>query len=125
MDNDVRDGGGQPAQAHAKGLLDRVREAPGVEMARRAANTTLDAVGVVSPRTRRLVVYAGAGVLGAVGAVEWPVAATVAAVAWATQPRRRADQGAQSPPAPTAADHPAPWHGPGPQQPGGDSAVNT
>jgi hypothetical protein len=36
-----------------------------------------------------MAVYAGAGVLGVAGAVEWPVAVTGAAVAWLTQQRPR------------------------------------
>ncbi|MFG2726518.1 hypothetical protein [Streptomyces canus] len=51
------------------------------------AGGALDRVGAVSPRGRRLAVYAGAGVLGVAGVVEWPVAVTGAAVAWLTQPR--------------------------------------
>ncbi|WP_028927603.1 hypothetical protein [Pseudonocardia acaciae] len=42
-------------------------------------------VGAASPRTRRMAVYAGTGLLGLVGVVEWPIAAAVAAVAWLTQ----------------------------------------
>jgi hypothetical protein len=34
-----------------------------------------------------MAVYAGAGLLGVAGVVEWPVVATVAAAAWLTQPR--------------------------------------
>ncbi|MFJ8362004.1 hypothetical protein [Streptomyces sp. NPDC093984] len=60
---------------------------PGAGMVGRAAEGALEKVGAVSPRGRRLAVYAGAGVLGAVGVVEWPVALTGAAVAWLTQPR--------------------------------------
>jgi hypothetical protein len=56
-------------------------------MVSRAAEETLDKVGAVSPRGRRMAVYAGAGLLGAAGVVEWPVAVTGAAVAWLTQPR--------------------------------------
>ncbi|WP_330456219.1 hypothetical protein OIB37_04600 [Streptomyces sp. NBC_00820] len=47
----------------------------------------LDKIGAVSPRGRRMAVYAGAGVLGVAGVVEWPVALTGAAVAWLTQSR--------------------------------------
>nr|WP_246620211.1 hypothetical protein [Streptomyces corallincola] len=60
---------------------------PGSGAVDRVARGALDAVGVVSPRGRRLAVYAGAGVLGVAGVVEWPVALTGAAVAWLTQPR--------------------------------------
>ncbi|MEV6741806.1 hypothetical protein AB0N14_34890 [Streptomyces sp. NPDC051104] len=63
---------------------------PGAGMVGRAAEGALEKVGAVSPRGRRLAVYAGAGVLGAVGVVEWPVALTGAAVAWLTQPRPQA-----------------------------------
>lgn len=76
-----------------------LRKVPGAEMVRRAAEETLDKVGAVSPRGRRMAVYAGAGLLGAAGVVEWPVALTGAAVAWITQPRP-----APPPPAPADAD---------------------
>lgn len=62
---------------------------PGAGTVGRAAGGALDAVGRVSPRGRRLAVYTGAGVLGAAGVVEWPVALTGAAVAWLTQARQR------------------------------------
>ncbi|WP_234382583.1 hypothetical protein [Streptomyces dysideae] len=64
-----------------------LRRVPGAEMVGKAAEGTLDKVGVVSPRGRRIAVYTGAGVLGVAGVVEWPVALTGAAVAWLTQPR--------------------------------------
>ncbi|MEU9172708.1 hypothetical protein AB0D34_33815 [Streptomyces sp. NPDC048420] len=60
---------------------------PGAGTVGRMAGGALDRVGAVSPRGRRLAVYAGAGVLGVAGIVEWPVAVTGAAVAWLTQPR--------------------------------------
>ncbi|MER6221138.1 hypothetical protein ABT189_11225 [Streptomyces sp900105755] len=63
------------------------RRVPGVGVMSRAAEETLDKIGAVSPRSRRLAVYAGAGVLGVAGVVEWPVALTGAAVAWLTQSR--------------------------------------
>ncbi|MFR9796561.1 hypothetical protein ACL02U_11745 [Streptomyces sp. MS06] len=64
-----------------------LRRVPGVRLAGRVAGGTLDKVGAVSPRGRRLAVYTGAGVLGVTGVVEWPVAVTGAAVAWLTRPR--------------------------------------
>jgi hypothetical protein len=64
-----------------------LRKVPGAGVAGRAAHETLDKVGAVSPRGRRIAVYTGAGVLAAAGVVEWPVALTGAAVAWLTQPR--------------------------------------
>jgi hypothetical protein len=64
-----------------------VRRVPGAGAVTKAAEGTLDKIGAVSPRSRRLAVYAGAGVLGVAGVVEWPVALTGAAVAWLTQPR--------------------------------------
>ncbi|MFR0354380.1 hypothetical protein [Streptomyces sediminimaris] len=64
-----------------------LRKVPGAAVVGRAAEQALDKVGAVSPRGRRLAVYAGAGVLGVAGVVEWPVAVTGAAVAWLTQPR--------------------------------------
>ncbi|GCB49573.1 hypothetical protein SNL152K_6912 [Streptomyces sp. NL15-2K] len=60
---------------------------PGAGLVGRAAEGTLDRIGAVSPRGRRIAVYTGAGVLGVAGVVEWPVAITGAAVAWLTQPR--------------------------------------
>ncbi|MFI1534893.1 hypothetical protein [Streptomyces anandii] len=64
-----------------------LRRVPGAGVMGRAAQGTLNKVGAVSPRGRRLAVYTGAGVLGVAGVVEWPVALTGAAVAWLTQPR--------------------------------------
>ncbi|GHD86274.1 hypothetical protein [Streptomyces naganishii] len=64
-----------------------LRRVPGAGTVGRAAQGTLNKVGAVSPRGRRLAVYTGAGVLGVAGVVEWPVALTGAAVAWLTQPR--------------------------------------
>ncbi|MFF4843363.1 hypothetical protein [Streptomyces collinus] len=60
---------------------------PGAGTVGRVAGGALDKVGAVSPRSRRLAVYTGAGVLGVAGVVEWPVAVTGAAVAWLTQAR--------------------------------------
>ncbi|MFB6849530.1 hypothetical protein ACFCXS_32370 [Streptomyces sp. NPDC056373] len=73
----------QPLRAVASGL----RHLPGAEQVGRAATGALDRIGAVSPRGRRMAVYAGAGVLGVAGVVEWPVAVTGAAVAWLTRPR--------------------------------------
>ncbi|MEU2900322.1 hypothetical protein ACWC4E_20475 [Streptomyces sp. NPDC001273] len=73
----------QPLRAVASGL----RHLPGAEQVGRVAGGALDTIGAVSPRGRRMAVYAGAGVLGAAGLVEWPVALTGAAVAWLTRPR--------------------------------------
>ncbi|MDN3025795.1 hypothetical protein [Streptomyces sp. S.PB5] len=73
----------EPLRSVASGL----RRVPGAGMVSRAAEGALDRVGAVSPRGRRMVVYTGAGVLGVVGVVEWPIALTGAAVAWLTQPR--------------------------------------
>ncbi|WP_239146364.1 hypothetical protein, partial [Streptomyces sp. SID10815] len=69
------------------GAASVLRRVPGAGTVGRAAQGTLDKVGAVSPRGRRLAVYTGAGVLGVAGVVEWPVALTGAAVAWLTQPR--------------------------------------
>ncbi|MFI2376359.1 hypothetical protein ACH5AO_15005 [Streptomyces sp. NPDC018964] len=86
-----------PLRTVASGL----RNLPGARQVGRVAGGALDAIGAVSPRGRRMAVYAGAGVLGAAGVVEWPVALTGAAVAWLTRPRpaRRPDgaRGAESP----------------------------
>ncbi|MFG2132951.1 hypothetical protein ACGFNV_34840 [Streptomyces sp. NPDC048751] len=73
----------QPLRAAASTL----QKVPGAGMVSRAAGGTLDRIGTVSPRGRRVAVYTGAGVLGVTGLVEWPVAVTGAAVAWLTQPR--------------------------------------
>ncbi|KUN88902.1 hypothetical protein AQJ66_05385 [Streptomyces bungoensis] len=64
---------------------------PGAEQMGKATDSALDWIGTVSPRGRRMAVYAGAGVLGLAGVVEWPLALTGAAVAWLTQPRPRQD----------------------------------
>jgi hypothetical protein len=64
-----------------------MRRVPGAGVVTKAAEETLDKIGAVSPRGRRMAVYAGAGVLGAAGVVEWPVALTGAAAVWLTQPR--------------------------------------
>lgn len=45
--------------------------------------------GAFSPRTRRVAVYTGAGLLGLSGVVEWPIAATVAAATWLAQDHAR------------------------------------
>ncbi|MQY37322.1 hypothetical protein SRB17_53260 [Streptomyces sp. RB17] len=73
--------------APLRGAASALRRVPGAGVVSRAAEETLDKVGALSPRGRRIAVYAGAGVLGAAGVVEWPVALTGAAVAWLTQPR--------------------------------------
>ncbi|NEB08264.1 hypothetical protein G3I32_05170, partial [Streptomyces coelicoflavus] len=74
-----------PRPLHA--AASAVRKVPGAETVGRAAEGALDRIGAVSPRGRRVLVYTGAGVLGVAGLVEWPVAATGAAVAWLTQSR--------------------------------------
>lgn len=73
--------------APLRGAASALRRVPGAGPVGRAAEETLDRIGAVSPRGRRIAVYAGAGVLGATGVVEWPVALTGAAVAWLTRPR--------------------------------------
>ncbi|MFC9890747.1 hypothetical protein [Streptomyces pilosus] len=72
----------QPFRAVASGL----RRLPGAAQVEKVAGGALDTIGAVSPRGRRMAVYAGAGVLGVAGVVEWPVALTGAAVAWLTRP---------------------------------------
>ncbi|MFE9442639.1 hypothetical protein ACFYO2_27425 [Streptomyces sp. NPDC006602] len=94
----------QPLRAAAS-VLSKV---PGAGTVGRAAEGTLDRIGAVSPRGRRIAVYTGAGVLGVAGIVEWPVAITGAAVAWLTQPRRQETQ-EQAEAADVAGDtHPTP-----------------
>ncbi|MGM9463917.1 hypothetical protein [Streptomyces murinus] len=73
--------------APLRGAASVLRKVPGATAVGHVAEETLDKVGAVSPRGRRMAVYAGAGVLGAAGVVEWPVALTGAAVAWLTQSR--------------------------------------
>lgn len=64
-----------------------VSRLPGATAVKDAFDTVLDTVGVVSPRSRRMAAYAGAGLMGAAGVVEWPLAAAGAAVVWLTQSR--------------------------------------
>ncbi|MGW1541698.1 hypothetical protein ACWCPM_15930 [Streptomyces sp. NPDC002309] len=66
-----------------------LRRVPGAGVVTKVADGALDAVGTVSPRGRRVAVYTGAGLLGVAGVVEWPIALTVAGVAWLTQPKPR------------------------------------
>ncbi|MEU1705814.1 hypothetical protein ABZ478_10460 [Streptomyces sp. NPDC005706] len=73
--------------APVRGAASVLGRLPGAGTVSRVAAGTLDRVGAVSPRSRRLAVYTGAGVLGVAGVVEWPVALTGAAVAWLTQSR--------------------------------------
>ncbi|MFF7973087.1 hypothetical protein [Streptomyces sp. NPDC007905] len=73
--------------APVRGAASALGRLPGAGMVSRAAEGTLNKVGAVSPRGRRMAVYTGAGVLGVAGVVEWPIAITGAAVAWLTQPR--------------------------------------
>ncbi|WP_210719002.1 hypothetical protein [Streptomyces galbus] len=70
---------------------------PGAGLVGRMAGGAWHRAGALSPHGRRMAVYAGAGVLGVTGVVEWPVAVTGAAVAWLTRPRPedRRDAGPQ------------------------------
>lgn len=74
-----------------------VRQVPGAHAVKGVFDGMMDTIGAVSPHTRRVAAYAGVGLLGAAGVVEWPVAAAGAAVVWLTQPLRR------NPPKPPAA----------------------
>ncbi|NEB04350.1 hypothetical protein [Streptomyces sp. SID13726] len=65
----------------AVSVLGRV---PGAGTVGRVAGGALDRLEAVSPRGRRVVAYAGSGVIGAVAVVEWPITVTGAAVAWLT-----------------------------------------
>ncbi|GAA2218461.1 hypothetical protein [Streptomyces nogalater] len=89
--------------APLRGAASVLRRVPGATTVGRAAEGTLDKIGAVSPRGRRIAVYTGAGVLGVAGVVEWPVALTGAAVAWLTQPR-------PDRPGETAGQRPEPAH---------------
>ncbi|MFJ2626008.1 hypothetical protein ACIO6T_21890 [Streptomyces sp. NPDC087532] len=64
-----------------------VERVPGADRAKEFVDGVLDSVGIVSPHARRVAAYAGAGLLGVVGVVEWPVAAAGAAAVWLTQQR--------------------------------------
>lgn len=74
-------------------LWDLVATMPGGRTATETAAGLLGAVdgftGAFSPRTRRVAVYTGAGLLGLSGVVEWPIAATVAAATWLAQDHAR------------------------------------
>jgi hypothetical protein len=72
-----------------------VRGIPGAGTVRETAEGVMEKVGAVSPRTRRMTAYAGAGLLGVAGVVDWPVAAAGAAVVWLTQSRPGARTGAE------------------------------
>ncbi|MFI8348599.1 hypothetical protein [Streptomyces sp. NPDC085596] len=94
--------------APLRGAASVLSKVPGASMVSKAAQDTLDMVGVVSPRGRRFLVYTGAGALGVAGVVEWPVALTGAAIAWLTQPRPApADGAVKTPVAETGGPAPA------------------
>ncbi|MFC5909760.1 hypothetical protein [Streptacidiphilus monticola] len=98
-------GAAQQAVLHPMDTLaSAVQRIPGAGVVRGAADTVLDTVGLVSPRSRRWAAYAGAGVLGAVGVVEWPVAAAGAAGVWLSQGRRPTGAAQAPQDAPTPAD---------------------
>ncbi|GAA0919359.1 hypothetical protein [Streptomyces thermoalcalitolerans] len=61
------------------GAAAALRRVPGAGVVGRAAHETPDKAGAVSPRGRGSAVRTGAGVLGAAGGVERPVALTGAA----------------------------------------------
>ncbi len=75
-------------------VTETVRHVPGAGVVKGAVDGVLDTIGAVSPRARRVAAYAGAGLLGAAGLIEWPVAAAGAAVVWLTQPRPHEHDGA-------------------------------
>jgi hypothetical protein len=62
-----------------------VGHVPGASLVKEVMDGALEAVGSVSTATRRIAAYAGVGILGVAGLVEWPVAAAGAAVVWLTQ----------------------------------------
>jgi hypothetical protein len=82
IDNEV-----QTQQTSGAGNLGMLGRFPGARFALAAPRLILDTVGSSSPQTRRAAVYLGAGVLGAVGVVEWPVAAAIAVAVWISQQR--------------------------------------
>ncbi|GHD98481.1 hypothetical protein [Streptomyces alanosinicus] len=77
---------------------------PGATAVEEVFDGVLNTVGLVSPRSRRIAAYAGAGLLGAAGVVEWPAAAAGAAAVWLTQarPTRADDSAAAQTPSATA-----------------------
>jgi hypothetical protein len=77
----------QDVSQSIEAIASRLRHLPGAEQVSKITDATLNRIGAVSPQGRRMAVYAGAGMLGLAGVVEWPVALTGAAVAWLTQPR--------------------------------------
>ncbi len=77
-------------------VTETVNHVPGVGMVKGVVGGVLDKVESVSPRTRRVAAYTGAGLLGAAGLIEWPVAAAGAAAVWLTQARRKNGQARQS-----------------------------
>lgn len=74
-------------QMPARTVRSAARRIPGTGVARDVVDGVLDTVGSVSPRARRIGAYAGAGLLAAIGVVDWPVAAAGAAAVWLTQSR--------------------------------------
>ncbi|MFD0279592.1 hypothetical protein ACFVHB_37670 [Kitasatospora sp. NPDC127111] len=74
-----------------------VRRVPGAGAVSGVLDGALNTVGLVSPRARRIAAYTGAGLLGALGAVDWPVAAAGAAAVWLTQARPGGGRGQASP----------------------------
>ncbi|MGW7004709.1 hypothetical protein ACWGCW_18270 [Streptomyces sp. NPDC054933] len=68
-------------------MTEAVNQVPGAPVVKGVVDGVLDTVGAVSPHARRVAAYAGVGLLGVVGLVEWPVAAAGAAVVWLTQSR--------------------------------------
>ncbi len=75
-------------------VTEAVNHVPGAPVVKGVVDGVLDTVGVVSPHARRVAAYAGVGLLGVAGLVEWPVAAAGAAVVWLTQPRPEHNGGA-------------------------------
>ncbi|MDF3287870.1 MULTISPECIES: hypothetical protein [Streptomyces] len=75
-------------------VTEAVNHVPGAPVVKGVVDGVLDTVGVMSPHARRVAAYAGAGLLGVAGLVEWPVAAAGAAVVWLTQPRPEHNGGA-------------------------------
>lgn len=76
-------------------VVSAVRHIPGAGAVGGMVDGMLGTVGIVSPRARRIAAYTGAGLLGAFGAVDWPVAVAGAAAVWLTQ-ARPAPSGAQA-----------------------------
>jgi hypothetical protein len=79
--------------------VNAVESMPGGRMAVDLPRRAFDAVGKMSPSTRRAAMQASAGLKGVVGVLEWPVAAAVAGVTWIARQGQAPRNGSRSAPA--------------------------